>query len=117
MHPRVLALEGARLSAVEFVGGSSKTTLLRFDQGRLEILGRSALRVGGRSMASGEKAWGDGLLARVGARVADVIVDPGRRLEFHFDDGSCLVVSLAPEDRAGPDAAAYFDEKWNYEPY
>jgi hypothetical protein len=116
-HPRVLGLEGARLSAVEFVGGNWKTTLLRFDQGRLEILGRSALRVGERSLASGEKAWGEGLLARVGARVAHVVVDPGHRLEFVFDDGSCLVVSLALEDRVGPDCAAFFDDKWNYEPY
>jgi hypothetical protein len=117
MHPRVLALEGARLSAVEFVGGSSKTTLLRFDQGRLEILGRSALRVGERSLASGEKAWGDGLMARVGARVVDVVVDPARRLEFHFDDGSCLVVLLDADHRTGPDSAAFFDANWNYEAY
>ena len=116
-HPRVLALEGARLSDVVFVGGTWKATLLRFDQGRLEILGRSTLRVGDRSLASGEKAWGDGLLARVGARVAHIAIDPGHRLEFVFDDGSCLIVSLADEERVGPESAAYFDEKWNYEPY
>lgn len=116
--PLLQAVEGQAVTGVEVIEGAQSGGLLfEFGAARLEILAPAAVWVAGAEFAPEHPRFREALLRCLAARVARVAVEAGRELALEFDNGLRLVVSLAPGDAKGPDAAAFFDEHWNYEAF
>lgn len=115
--PLLFEIEGEAVTGVEFFGADGRDILLRFGAARLEVLSKAVVRAGPTAIEDGDPAWRVALLRFVEARVRHIDLERGRELSIDFDNGHQLVVSLLPEHRSGPEAAAFFDESWVYEPY
>ena len=115
--PALQAVEGTTLSGLEFFGEGDAGMLLQFGGARLEIMAATPV-----SAANGEAPLRaaevrGALEAAEGAAVRRVHVEWGRELRLEFVGGLILTVSLRAEDRAGLEAAAYYDQSWRYEAY
>jgi hypothetical protein len=115
--PAVQAVEGAALSGVAFFGERGAGMLLQFGGSRLEIM--TGTRVEGTRGPDHLDAdqLHSAVEAAEGTHVHRVRVEHGRELTLEFDGGLVLAISLRPEERKGPESAAYYDASWRYEAY
>ena len=115
--PAVQAVEGAALTGVAFFGERGAGMLLQFGGSRLEIMsGTHVEATRGADHLDAAQLRG-AVEAAEGAHVQRVHVVHGHELTLEFDGGLVLAVSLLPEARNGPEAAAYYDAAWRYEAY
>ena len=116
--PLLLGVQGQPVTGVEVIEGARSGGLLfEFGAARLEILAPAAVWVAGAELAPEHPRFREALLRCLKARVARVAVEAGRELALEFDNGLRIVVSLESGDANGPEAAAFFDEDWNYEAF
>jgi hypothetical protein len=115
--PALQAVEGAPLTGVEFFGERGAGMLLQFGGSRLEIMsGTHVEATRGNELLDAAELRG-AVAAAEGTHVHRVHVVHGQELTLEFDGGLVLAVSLRPEARNGPEAAAYYDPAWRYEAY
>lgn len=115
--PAVQAVVGAPLSGVEFFGARDEGMLLQFGGSRLEIMAGTPIQASLRGNPVGPDELHAALYSASGSPVSGLAVERGRRLTIEFAAGLVLTVSLKPQERAGLESAAYYDEAWRYEAY
>ena len=102
-------LVGGHLVAVTFFADYQR---VEFDgpgdgeEQTLEVYARSSLRYHGHELMSGEPGYRDALCEQLGTKVQGARTE-ARDIVIEFDAEAALIVSLHPEDAAGPEAAYY----------
>ena len=94
------AIVGDRLEAVTFV---MDYVQLQFDAAQLTAYTLPQVELAGHRWTSEDDGWRDSLCARIGIAVRNVSCSD-QRLQFDFEDGAAIVVSLRNEDYRGPEA-------------
>ena len=104
-------LVGRQLSSVEFVQDYLQ---LRFDGPCVTAITHPRVSVGNMWLAWGNPGYRDQLCERIGKVVTRAAVIEGGEICLEFDDGSCLSISLRPNDYRAAEAVVFEsgDEGW-----
>jgi hypothetical protein len=94
-------LRGEQLSAVTFVPDYLQ---LWFDGPGINVTNRLTVESAAGKLTSWEPGFRDLVCAQITKIVATVEQRPEDALAIHFTDGSCISVSLRPEDYTSPEA-------------
>lgn len=94
------AIVGAKLEAVTFV---MDYVQLQFDAAQLTAYTLPHVELAGHHWTSQDDGWRDSLCARIGIGVRNASCSD-QRLQFDFEDGTAITVSLRNEDYRGAEA-------------
>lgn len=98
------AIEGAELTAVEFV---EDYVQLRFGGPLLRLYAWPYVMLPEFSVAFGEAEYRNALCAQIGETVATAMLEEGDALTVEFGNGVVLGLSLREEDLDGPESGSY----------
>jgi len=104
---------GNEISSVVFARGYLQIV---FDGPYLNAYVWPSIVVGGHKFTFGEPRYRDSLCDQIGKEVVAAIEVPKVKLELGLSDGTTIEISLAEEERNGPEAAMLQDGegiRWN----
>jgi len=94
------AIAGTTLESVTFV---MDYVQFQFGPARLTAYTFPQVGLSARCWTAKDEGWRDSLCARIGVRVRGASCS-GKGLEFDFEDGATITISLRDEDYRGPEA-------------
>ena len=97
-------LIGRQLSSVEFVQDYLQ---LRFDGPCLTAITHPRVRVGQLWWEWGKPGYRDQLCDRIGKVVTKAVISEGQEVRLVFDDGTCILISLSPDDYRAAEAVIF----------